>query len=143
MSIDERAPRWGERMQQPADAATIVHVADDGDAGVVGFIAGGRDRTPESPVDAEIYAVYVRPSFQRTGLGHRLVRALAGDLDERGWRTLLVWVLRDNPCRAFYESLGARHLRDQELDISGRRYVESGYLWDDLRILLEPRGRSL
>ena len=33
--------------------------------------------------------------------------------------SMLVWVLRDNPSRGFYEELGGRYLREQVLTIGG------------------------
>jgi hypothetical protein len=66
------------------------------------------------------------------------MRAGARELVARGWRGMLVWVLRENaPSRLFYERMGGRHLRDRDTDreIEGTTLTESGYAWDDLTAL--------
>jgi hypothetical protein len=50
---------------------------------------------------------------------------------------MLVWVFAANPCRAFYEALGGRYVREQEITIGGAQLREVAYGWSDLRGLAE------
>jgi hypothetical protein len=74
------------------------------------------------------------------------MRAGAREMQERGWRGMLIWVLRENaPSRRFYERMGGRHLRDRDTDreIEGATITESGYAWDDVGLLASARpGRG-
>jgi len=90
---------------------------------------------------SELDAIYVSPHSQRRGIGRRLVQRVLQWLDDRGNRSMLVWVLRDNPYRRFYEDLGGEFLnqhRDEEL---GAATVTSvAYGWRDfgtLRVRLD------
>jgi len=115
------------------------------DGAVVGFCVGGPSRVADADHPGEIYAIYVLPSHQAHGHGSALLRAGAGECASRGWRGMLVWVLRENwPSRTFYERMGGRHLRDRDEDreIEGVRVTESGYAWDDVSALATPSGRG-
>jgi GNAT superfamily N-acetyltransferase len=54
--------------------------------------------------------LYVRPSARGAGVGRALLGALAGVCAARGYERLDWWVLRWNPAREFYHSLGAEAL---------------------------------
>ncbi|HZP97591.1 MAG TPA: GNAT family N-acetyltransferase [Candidatus Limnocylindria bacterium] len=119
----------------PAERFALV-AEHDGE--VVGFCYGGPSRADDAAHPGEIYAIYVLPSHQGHGHGSALMRAGAREALARGWRGLLVWVLRDNrPSREFYERMGGRHLRDRDEDreIEGVVVTEAGYAWDDVTAL--------
>jgi ribosomal protein S18 acetylase RimI-like enzyme len=106
------------------------------DGAVVGFCLGGRSRTPDHPYRGEVYAIYVLPEHQGRGIGRALLRAGATELVERGFGSMIIWVLRENsPSRRFYERMGGRYVRDEERDLEGLRITETGYGWDDLSLL--------
>jgi GNAT superfamily N-acetyltransferase len=113
---------------------------------VVGFAYGGPSRLEDVGHPGEIYAIYVLPAHQGHGYGAALMRAAAREIQERGWRGMLIWVLRENaPSRRFYERMGGRHLRDRDTDreIEGVTITESGYAWDDVSLLAtRPSGRD-
>ena len=116
------------------NADQFVLVAEhDGD--VVGFANGGPSRITDPAHPGEIYAIYVLPAHQGHGHGSALMREGARELVARGWKGMLVWVLRENASsRDFYERMGGAHLRDrdEEREVQGVKIVESGYAWDDV-----------
>jgi L-amino acid N-acyltransferase YncA len=119
----------------PSDRFALVA---EHDGAVVGFCYGGPSRITDAAHPGEIYAIYVLPAHHGHGHGSALMRAGAGEITARGWRGMLIWVLRENaPSRLFYERMGGRHLpdRDIEHEIEGATIVESGYAWDDVRAL--------
>jgi GNAT superfamily N-acetyltransferase len=108
------------------------------DRALVGFVNGGRSRVEDAAHPGEIYAIYVLPSHQGHGHGSALMRAGARECLARGWRGMLIWVLRENwPSRRFYERMGGRHLRDrdEEREIEGVVLTEAAYAWDDVSAL--------
>ena len=67
--------------------------------------------------------------------GRSLLRHWATATVERGFRAAIVRVLALNPARHFYERLGARQIREGQLEIGGQAYPEIWYGWEDLRTL--------
>jgi ribosomal protein S18 acetylase RimI-like enzyme len=110
----------------------FVLVAEDEDA-VVGFCIGGRSRTPDDRFRGEVYAIYVMPEQHGRGIGRALMQAAAKELVDRGFLSMIIWVLRENaPSRRFYERMGGLHVRDEERELEGMRVTESGYGWPDI-----------
>ena len=110
----------------------FVLVAED-DGRVVGFCIGGRSRSPDDRFAGEVYAIYVLPEHHGRGIGRALLEAAAKELADRGFASMIIWVLRENaPSRRFYERMGGLHVRDEERELDGVRITESGYGWDDI-----------
>jgi GNAT superfamily N-acetyltransferase len=56
---------------------------------------------------AELYALYVRPAWWSTGTGHALMEKVLARSAAAGYRSITLWVLRDNQrARRFYERAG-------------------------------------
>ena len=88
------------------------------------------DSTPSSS------AIYLARDHQRSGIGTRLLGAVAGTLQTRGATGLLTWVIAGNrTARTFYEQLGATLLVEQPFQWDGLDLVEAGYGWTDLGAL--------
>ncbi|MCK6481481.1 MAG: GNAT family N-acetyltransferase [Planctomycetaceae bacterium] len=131
----DRRRRWIE------DPKVTTLVAEEGGE-ILGFANGGPSREGPAGFDGELYAIYIHPSRQRERLGWRLLLHLAEALHGRGFRSLSLWVLRDNAAgRAFYERVGGRVVAEKEIEIGGARLVETAYGWPDLSRLLRMRVR--
>lgn len=135
LSVESGRQRWLERLEapQPKSFTWLVEVAGE----VVGFSSGGAERDGDSLYNGEIYALYVLQGYQKMGLGRRLVEAGVQLLLANGMTNMLIWVLRENPFRRFYEALGGKYLREREIDIRGQNLPEVAYGWDDLRIFVK------
>lgn len=46
---------------------------------------------------------------------------------------MLVLVLKDNPSRHFYETLGGKMIDTVEIQIAGKKLAELVYGWEDIR----------
>ncbi len=125
------AEKWAQLLGA-TEGKTRVFVAENECGEVVGFACGGPIREPLPGYDGELYAIYVLKAYQGRGIGRALVASVAGDLLGRGYRSLVIWVLRDNPSRGFYEALGGRMIAEKTTEIGGTEQVEVGYGWPDL-----------
>jgi len=108
--VARRAAWWRDHLRdRPAatDERTWVVEADDG---VAGFADAGPARSDAvaAPVGAgEVYAIYLRPEHRGQGYGRALFTAAIGDLVERGYDPLVVWVFEANhDTRRFYAASG-------------------------------------
>jgi ribosomal protein S18 acetylase RimI-like enzyme len=122
----------------------LILVGSDEFGAVAGFGSFGRRRDGDLAFAGEIFTLYVAPDRQNRGIG----RALMHDMFERLVRvqleSALVWVLRANPARFFYERLGGRLCGERLLPIGGIDVEASAYGWRDLRATLRdtaPRSR--
>jgi L-amino acid N-acyltransferase YncA len=111
----------------------LVLVAENDENKVVGFISGGPSRFPEHPFEAELYAVYLLKDVQRQGTGKKLLLELVRRLVSRGYRSMLVWVLKKNPARKFYEKMGGTPVTENLIDIGGQKHPEMAYGWHSLQ----------
>ena len=129
LSVDEREPRWLELL---ATAGEVMLVACDAEGTVVGFAAGGAERTGQLGCDGELRAIYLVESVQRQGLGTLLVRRLVQELRSRGFTSMALWVLTENPFRKFYDALGGKVIAEREHERGGQMTQEVAYGWSDL-----------
>ncbi len=135
LSVASRSEQWRQTLTR-TPATHSVFVAESDTDGIVGFISGGPRRTQGLAGDAEVYALYVRASAQRQGLGRHLMRALATTLRERGLHSLGLWVLRENAtARGFYARLGGKPGGERRDIEAGHTVIETAYEWRDLAVL--------
>jgi ribosomal protein S18 acetylase RimI-like enzyme len=139
MDIEVDGRRWTNGISQLADTGRCGFVAEDSATGqVVGFCLAGPERTGDVEYPGEIYALYILPEYQRQKIGQSLVHAATGWLKNRGFATMIIYVLRDNhPSRRFYEALGGTAVREKKQEIGGMLLVEVGYGY---RLMEDPCG---
>ena len=137
LSYRKRAARWQANLTAVENPA-FVYVAEIGSQ-IVGFAAGGPEREGHPVYKGEIWGIYVLESHQRGGIGRRLLRAVVEELRQRGFSTALVWVLKDNPFKAFYEALSGQLVSEKEIEIGGVPLVAVAYGWTCLNELLRER----
>jgi len=114
-------------------------VAESTADGIVGFAMGCPVRQPEPGFTGELGSIYVLRSYQGGGVGTALVREVARHLLRTGHSTMVVWVLKENPYRRFYERLGGvlGRSRMDPSRIAGMPVAEVSYGWTDLHRLAD------
>jgi ribosomal protein S18 acetylase RimI-like enzyme len=110
----------------------MVFVAEDQSGQIVALASGGPLREALDSYDGELYVLYVLKSFQRMGYGKLLVTQIAQDLASKGYHSLVIWVLKDNPACRFYERLGGRMIAEKVVEIGGKQLLDAAYVWPDL-----------
>jgi GNAT superfamily N-acetyltransferase len=90
---------------------------------------------PVDGFDGELGAIYLLASHQKRGAGAALVRRIAAVLSTRSFRSMVVWVLKANPSRGFYERMGGVLVAEQGIEIGGVTLPEVAYGWTDVRSL--------
>lgn len=56
-------------------------------------------------------------------------------LKANGQNSMLVWVLEENPSRAFYEKMGGKEVDRKTLTVSGKVLTEIAYGWENIEQL--------
>ena len=133
---------WTERrfreLASPGTGA-CSHVAEVGNE-VVGWAYSGPNRDQDSIYAGELYAIYLLPEYQRRGIGLALTVSAAESLIESGINSMLLWALAENwPARRFYETIGGKHIREQQITIGNTLLLEVAYGWKELNQLIAMR----
>ncbi|WP_420405755.1 GNAT family N-acetyltransferase [Nisaea sp.] len=109
---------------------------------LVGFCQGGPRRQDikatgnEAGEIAEIYVLYVDPSFQGLGVGTAMMGRVVDSLAEEGFGSLVLTVLSANRSGvAFYDKLGGAADLPMECTVMGATTEETVYRWPDIRAL--------
>lgn len=132
LSYARRSEHWRSILERRSG---IVLVAESHEDGVVGFASAGGERTGDHGADAEIYELYLLPSHQGNGIGRRLVQVTATRLAVLGHRSLLVWVLAENPSRRFYEHISGSEVATRRAQVGYDYHREVAYLWSDISVV--------
>lgn len=127
---------WQAELAHP-DPTRPVYVAENGNQTLIGYAAGGPERNGDAVFRSELYAVYLLENKQHQGIGRQLVHAVAVELAQAGFSSMLLWTLAANPARSFYEKLGGELVDQKEVEIGGSIYTEVSYGWRDIHQLIE------
>jgi ribosomal protein S18 acetylase RimI-like enzyme len=130
VGLSERRRELGWRgviQREPRD----VRVAVEESGAILGFGSCGPNRSDRF-FAGEVFTLYVAPDWQNQGIGRRLLVALFRRLVAAGRHSAIVWVLRENPSRFFYERLGAHHVSRKALPVGGAAIDAVAYGWRDL-----------
>jgi ribosomal protein S18 acetylase RimI-like enzyme len=140
MSEQRQIASWaGFLRHRPGD----VFVAEaEGSQGLSGFGNCGPQREQTLGYGGEVYTLYVRPEAQGAGVGRELLLALFARLIHCGHRSALIWVIRANPSRFFYERLGGKLALHRPIPLGGAPVEAVAYGWRDLRALLDRDAKS-
>lgn len=80
---------------------TATHALAEADGEVVAVAISGPSRDEDNPAPQELYASYVRKTYQGSGVANKLLETTIGT------RPATLWVYRDNPrAAAFYVNHG-------------------------------------
>src|SRR5258708_5828639 len=125
LAVEPRERYWASLLcSDPRfDPVHIMMVVEEQER-VVGFATGGPERSGKYPYLGELYALYLFESHQQQGIGRRLVEQVAERMVQKDMKSMLVWVLTENPSRQFYERLGGQPIGSQLVTIGGESYEE-------------------
>lgn len=120
------------RMQKKEQCTFVIQNEEK----MVGFISGGPERTKRFGYDSEIYTIYILEEFQKKGLGAKLLQVFVAEMKTLGCKSVLVWVLKENPSSRFYERYHAQPVGEEATTIGEGSYQETAYGWDNIDNLM-------
>ncbi|MBT2680078.1 GNAT family N-acetyltransferase [Bacillus sp. ISL-35] len=134
LKAEDRQPLWEKSLIQTSDTSPVfVAVTPGGE--IVGFASFGKERMGKLNADGELYAIYILKKYQRDRIGTKLLHTGLEELLRQKDESMLVWVLKDNESRKFYESLQPVKAGEEVVEIAGQEYTEVAYVWKDLNLL--------
>ena len=124
--IRRRDEIWWERA---IHRSTIILVAQINDQ-IAGYATLGTNRVNLLAPDGEIYEIYLRPEYQGIGLGSGLFLEARRELQRRGLKGAIVWVLAENyPAIRFYENAGGSKIAEGFEQFDGEKVLKTAYGW--------------
>ncbi|WP_199621282.1 GNAT family N-acetyltransferase [Paenibacillus alkalitolerans] len=100
--------------------------------GIIGFSNSGKNRNHEYDHDGELYAIYLLKEYQGKGIGRRLVQAAVDSLKVKGYKSMMLWVLENNPSLGFYLKIGGTVIGKKDITIGGDTLIELAVAWGNL-----------
>lgn len=131
LSIQRRTEQWLNSLSDERHAYHRAYVAEM-NGQVVGFVSYGLPQINDANFDGELFSLYILKAAHKMGIGRRLVQVVVNGLRAMGSKSMMVWVLRDNPARGFYERLGGEYLCEKPIEIGRETLMEVAYGWQDL-----------
>ncbi|MGW2917476.1 N-acetyltransferase family protein [Streptomyces angustmyceticus] len=129
---EQRRSWFGHRSPEVSDLVaeqdgTVIGWASLGPAGDPDLAPGPAELPASRPTAGELLALYVTPDLIGTGVGRTLLTAATARAN--GYRTLYLWVVRDNTrARRFYERAGfAPDGAHQTYEVAGHHVPEVRY----------------
>ncbi|MBC3831075.1 GNAT family N-acetyltransferase [Undibacterium amnicola] len=138
MDMNENVLHWRTILQAlpVKEDSLCVYVAVSEDE-IVGFVSAMKLPEAKLDKDGEINAIYIRPQWQRCGIGKRMLHKAARSLQAMGCTSCVIWVIDGNSqARNFYEELGGEILIEQDFSWDGLDLTEVGYGWSDLNVMM-------
>ncbi len=139
-NLDERIDRFKNEYIESINKKKRIYQAvalDNGE--VVGFIKYGDYRNDENYSfinTAEVYAIYIYDKYQGNQIGTRLINYASTHMIELNmYKSLIIWTLKQNKSRSFYEHIGGEAKFDREISIRNQTLEEVGYNFDSLKDL--------
>jgi len=130
LSLQEKKKHWQQILSENMGLSETLVALDEGARSVIGFVSVGPCQDKHPGRKGEIYALYLQDSRQKRGIGKKLFWQAAGSLERLGFSSMIVWVLKDNPARFFYEKMGGCFYAEKEEETGGKRLKELAYSWD-------------
>jgi ribosomal protein S18 acetylase RimI-like enzyme len=128
---EEQAQDWRDMLR--GEMRDLLYVAEVDTGEVVGYALARPAASWQGPYTSELVSLHVLLPYKRQGIGRALIASIATALRQQNHDTLMLWVLKENPARAFYERLGGQLLGEQEKEIWHNTItVEVAYGWDDI-----------
>ena len=140
MSIERQIAIWVRAIKHsrgPTDEKILVLENDD--KNIIGISSCGFNRDRKTHFDGEVYTLYVHPDYQDHGYGKNLLFSLFDILLTQSYSSAIIWTLRDNPSRFFYEAMGGKRIGERQEKIWGLILSEIAYGWSDLSTFIKSR----
>lgn len=117
MTAEKRAKAFEERF---ADKKSFykMFVAETSENKIVGFADFGKARD-RNGFDAELYAIYFLPEYQKKGIGAEIFRLCQREMAVNNFNSMCLETLEASPYRGFYEKLGGRVVGDDKHNFAG------------------------
>ncbi|MEO8073780.1 MAG: GNAT family N-acetyltransferase [Acidobacteriota bacterium] len=129
MSVEKRIKAFEQLFSR--DSFYKIFVAVTLENRIVGFADFGESRN-RNLFDAELYAIYFLPEFQRKGIGGNLFKLCQTKMLKNGINSMCLDALEISPYRNFYKKMGGKIVGEDKHDLAGVDFKTVIYGWKNL-----------
>jgi len=130
----EEEQDWIHMLTSNTEDIILVAIAQEKQ--VVGYILASAKPDIFPGYDSEIVALHVRQSFQGKGIGKALLSYAIKDLKARDCKSVMLWTLKNNKVRQWYEKLNGKFLGEKNYEVDDWVISEVAYGWEEISTLL-------
>ncbi|MDZ5471998.1 GNAT family N-acetyltransferase [Bacillus sp. 31A1R] len=138
---ESRYELWKESLKSEQNGYAYVAKNESGE--IVGFASFGVERTKKFGIEAELYAIYLLDGYKGQKVGSKLFYAGLQQILKLNLKSLMVWVLNENPSKRFYESFQPEMIAEEQIKIGTGVHKEIAYSWNDLHLLNKRLEESI
>lgn len=129
ITVEKRTKVFKERFQS---SAYKMYVAEVADGGIIGFADCGEPRNEIDGYQAELYAIFLLPEFQGSGVGRRLFSLCVEAVVKSGKSSMYLYAFENSPYRSFYDKMGGVVIEKRQVEIEGTLFNAVVYGWKNL-----------
>lgn len=142
LSYNNKETNWRQRLEK-SSSEEIIYLAETDSKEIVGFAFAALKKDDFSinlpqieSFTGQLCAIYVIKDYQRKNIGTQLVKLVVKYFLANNVKSMMVWVLKENPSRIFYKKLGGKFITEQPLEIGRETYIEIAYGWENIEVIL-------
>lgn len=129
ITVESRINAFEKRFQTDYYRMFVAEVAD---LGIVGFADCGLPREEIDSYQAELYAIFLLPEFQGSGVGRRLFSLCLEAVVKSGKSSMYLLAFEASPYRPFYDKMGGQLVMKRPVEIEGTTFDAVVYGWQNL-----------
>ena len=95
----------------------------------VGVVAICNSREEKYPNSGELCSLYLLNKAKKKGYGKILFEKAKQELKNMGFNDMIIYCLKDNPTKTFYEHLGGELVFEKVKNIGGKDLIENVYYY--------------
>ena len=95
----------------------------------VGVVAICNSREEKYPNSGELCSLYLLNKAKKKGYGKILFEKAKQELKNMGFNDMIIYCLKDNPTKTFYEHLGGEFVFEKVKNIGGKDLIENVYYY--------------
>lgn len=129
ITVERRTNAFEERFQSDSYKMYVAEVVEQG---IIGFADCGEPRDKIDNYQAELYAIFLLPEFQGSGVGRRLFSMCVDSVVKSGKSSMYLLAFENSPYRSFYDKMGGQLVSKRPVEIEGTTFNAVVYGWKNL-----------